>query len=43
MEILINILEIIILVGAAITTTAFAIMILYLLREVMKDGNDDVD
>lgn len=39
---LVSILEIIILVGTAIITTAFAIMILHLLREVIKDeGNDD--
>lgn len=39
---LVSILEIIILVGTAITTTAFAIMTLYLFKEVMKDeGNDD--
>lgn len=38
---LVSILEIIILIGAAITTTAFAIMILYLLKEVMEDENDD--
>ena len=41
MEILVSILEIIILVGAAIITTAFAVMILHLLKEVMEDGNDD--
>jgi len=41
METLVSILEIIILIGAAVTTTAFAIMILYLLKEVMKDGNDE--
>lgn len=40
MEMLVSILEIIILVGAAITTTAFAIMILYLLREVIEDGKE---
>lgn len=41
METLVSILEIVILVGAAVTTTAFAIMILYLLKEVMENGNDD--
>lgn len=41
MEIFVNILEIIILIGAAVTTTSFAIMILYLLKEVIKDGNDN--
>lgn len=37
---MLSILEIIILVGAAITTTAFAIMILYLLKEVVEDENN---
>lgn len=41
MEIFVNILEIIILVGAVVTTTSFAIMVLHLLKEVMEDGNDD--
>ncbi len=40
METLVNILEVIILIGAAVTTTAFAIMILHLLKEVLN-GNDN--
>jgi len=41
METFVNILEVIILIGAAVTTTAFAIMILHLLKEVLEDGNVD--
>ena len=36
METLVSILEVIILIGAAVTTTAFAIMILHLLKEVLR-------